>query len=113
MDAGDVVRIIFGSIFILFVPGFAWSYVFFQRGKIDAVERLALSFGLSIALVPLTVFWCNWVFHIGITLLNAWLIVCGITIIAIVWLYARRRLWTGRMAKKLNSRMNFSKFKKR
>jgi len=96
MDAGEVLRIIFGSFFILFVPGFAWSYVFFDRGKIDLVERLALSFGLSIALVPLTVFWFNWVFNVGITLVNTWLLVCGITIVAIIWLYARKRLWTAR-----------------
>lgn len=111
MDAGDVVRIIFGSIFVLFVPGFAWSYVFFDRGKIDVVERLALSFGLSIALVPITVFWFNWVFDIGITLINTCLIVCGITIIAIVWLYAKKRLWIARLAEKVGLRVKFSRSK--
>jgi uncharacterized membrane protein len=112
MDAFDVVRIIFGSIFVLFVPGFAWSYVFFDRGKIDRVERMALSFGLSIALVPLTVFWFNWVFHVDISLINTWLIVSGITIVAIIWLYARNRLWTARLAEKLSSRLKFARFKK-
>jgi uncharacterized membrane protein len=112
MDAGDVVRIIFGSIFVLFVPGFAWSYVFFDRGKIDLLERLALSFGLSIALVPLTVFWFNWVFNVNITLVNTWLIVCGITIVAVIWLYARKRLWTARLAEKFSSRVKLSKSKR-
>lgn len=112
MDAGDIFRIIFGSIFVLFVPGFAWSYVFFNRRKIDSIERIALSFGLSIALVPLTVFWFNWVFNVGITLVNTWLIVCGITIAAIIWLYARKRLWTARLAERLGSRFNFSRSKK-
>jgi uncharacterized membrane protein len=112
MDALDIVRIIFGSVFVLFVPGYAWSYVFFGRGKIDLVERLALSFGLSIALVPLTVFWFNWVFHVQITLVNTCLIVCGITIIAIVWFYARKRLWTARLKERFTSRMKFSKSKK-
>ena len=112
MDAGDVFRIIFGSIFVLFVPGFAWSYVFFNRGKIDSIERLALSFGLSIALVPLTVFWFNWVFHVSITLVNTWLIVCGITLVAIFWLLARKRLWTARLAERFRSRFRFSRSKK-
>ncbi len=112
MDAFDVVRIIFGSMFVLFVPGFAWSYVFFNRGKIDWVERVALSFGLSIALVPLVVFWFNWVFHVEISLINTWIIVSGITIVAIIWLYARKRLWTVRLAEKLSSRTKFVRFRK-
>jgi uncharacterized membrane protein len=112
MDALDVVRIIFGSIFVLFVPGFAWSYVFFNRGKIDLVERVALSFGLSIALVPLVVFWFNWVFHVKMSLLNTILIVLAITGVALFWLYARKRQWTVHLAEKLSSRMKFSKFRK-
>jgi len=111
MDAGDIFRIIFGSIFVLFVPGFAWSYVFFNRGKIDSIERLALSFGLSIALVPLTVFWFNWVFSVSISLVNTCLLVCGITAVALVWLYARKRLWTARLAEAFKSRMKFPRSK--
>lgn len=109
----DVVRIIFGSIFVLFVPGFAWSYVFFVRSKIDWVERVALSFGLSIALVPLTVFWFNWVFHVKISLLNTILIVLAITGVALFWLYARKRQWTIHLAEKLSSRMKFLRLKKK
>jgi len=112
MDALDVIRIIFGSIFVLFVPGFAWSYVFFNRGKIDRVERVALSFGLSIALVPLTVFWFNWVFHVRISLLNTVLIVLVITGVALFWLYARKRQWTVHLAERLSSRMKFIRFRK-
>jgi uncharacterized membrane protein len=41
----NVLRIIFGSIFILFLPGYAWSFVFFKKGEIDLIERIALSFG--------------------------------------------------------------------
>jgi uncharacterized membrane protein len=111
MDAGEVAKIIFGSILVLFVPGFAWSYIFFDRGRIDGIERAALSFGLSVALVPLTVFWFNWVFNVGITLVNTWLIVCGITIVAIIWLYARKRMWTARMADRFSSRMKLSRHK--
>jgi uncharacterized membrane protein len=108
MDAFYVVSIIFGSIFVLFMPGFAWSYVFFNRGKIDWVERMALSFGLSIALVPLVIFWFNWVFNVDITLINACLIVCSITIVSIIWLCARKFGWTAR----LSERLKFSKSKR-
>ena len=86
-------RIFFGSVFIIFLPGLAWSYVFFLRKKIDRIERLALSFGLSIALVPLSVFWLNWLFDMRITLLNTSLTVCGLVVIAAALILARKYGW--------------------
>jgi uncharacterized membrane protein len=50
-------RIVFGSVFVLFLPGFVWTYVFFK--KQERLERIALSFALSIAIVPLLVFYAN------------------------------------------------------
>jgi len=47
----ELLRIIFGSVFVLFLPGLAWSFVFFKKEEIDVIKRIALSFGLSIALV--------------------------------------------------------------
>jgi uncharacterized membrane protein len=48
------VRITLGLIFILFLPGYALIAALFPSGKsIDWIERLALSFGLSIAVTPL------------------------------------------------------------
>jgi uncharacterized membrane protein len=44
-------------LYILFLPGFFLSFVFFKHGTIDPIERLALSFGLSIAVVPLVAFY--------------------------------------------------------
>lgn len=53
----DILRIIFGLPFILFIPGYVLVFVLFPAKKtdrgIDTLERLALSFGLSIAVVPL------------------------------------------------------------
>lgn len=89
--------IFLGSVFVLFVPGFAWSYVFFAKKKIDWIERVALSFGLSIALVALAVFWFNWVFDVKITLLNTCLELCGLTGVALLWIWARRQSWTSRL----------------
>jgi len=70
MDVVEVLRLVFGTVFVLFLPGLAWSYVFFNKDEIDWIERVALSFGLSIALVPLTVFWLNYLFKVKITLTN-------------------------------------------
>lgn len=48
-------RIIFGVAMILFIPGYALIAALFPGAKdIDGLERVALSFGLSIAIVPLT-----------------------------------------------------------
>ena len=48
----DVLRIILGLPFLLFFPGYVLVGALFPRKKgIDSIERLALSFGLSIAVV--------------------------------------------------------------
>ena len=84
MDIVEVIRIIFGSIFVLFLPGLSWSFLFFNKNEIDWVERIALSFGLSIALVPLTVFWLNYLFKIKINLLNVSLTVATLIVMPII-----------------------------
>ena len=86
----EILRVIFGSMFVLFLPGFVWSYVFFEKGKIDEIERIALSFGLSIALVPLAVFWLNWIFKVKINLINTSLVILALIGIAAGMLYVRR-----------------------
>ena len=63
---------------------------FSKRGKIDEIERIALSFGLSIALVPLVVFWLNWIFKVKINLINTSLVILGLMGIAAGILYVRR-----------------------
>jgi len=47
-------RIGLGLLFVLFFPGYALlSALFPKRDNLDGIERVALSFGLSIAIVPL------------------------------------------------------------
>ncbi len=91
MSALDLLRIVFGGLFILFVPGLSWSYVFFARKNIDWMERAALAFGLSIALVPIVVFWLYFIFHLKITLLSTCLTVSGLTVLAVVVVLVRRK----------------------
>ena len=51
---GGPVGIALGLIFALFSPGYTLIAALFpKRGDLDGVQRLALSFGLSIAVVPL------------------------------------------------------------
>ncbi len=47
-------RVVFGLPFVLFLPGYALIAALFPgREDLDGIERVALSFGLSIAVVPL------------------------------------------------------------
>ena len=49
-----VLRIIFGLCLVLFFPGYTLlSALFPGKGDLSGIERVALSFGLSIAIVPL------------------------------------------------------------
>lgn len=91
-------RIILGSVYVLFLPGFIISYIFFPKTKdfeseeegVDWIERIALSFALSIAVVPLAVFYLNLV-GVRINLLNSFLTVLGIIILSLGILYYRKR----------------------
>jgi len=48
-------RWILGLIFVLFIPGYSFMEALFPgKRELDNIERLALSIGLSLALVPLT-----------------------------------------------------------
>ena len=54
-DPNSPFRAVFGIVFILFIPGYvATAALFPEKERIDIIERIALSFGLSIAIVPLS-----------------------------------------------------------
>ena len=56
-----IARIILGLPFLLFFPGYTLiAALFHKKGSLGGVERLALSFGLSIAVVPLIGFILNY-----------------------------------------------------
>ncbi|EMA02071.1 Uncharacterized membrane protein [Haloarcula vallismortis] len=91
------VRIIFGLVFVLFVPGYAFIAALFpeagsgptaddetdlgpQADGIDGIERTALSFGLSIALVPLVGLVLNFT-PWGIRLLPILVSLSGLTLV--------------------------------
>ena len=82
------VRGILGFILVFFIPGFAWTLVFFKR--VNLLERIALSFGLSIAVVTLSILVLNKLIGIRITGLNSVLIILVITVVPIVIYYLNR-----------------------
>jgi len=48
-----IFRWVFGSIFVLFLPGYATVQALFSGRELDSIERFALSVGLSLAVTPL------------------------------------------------------------
>lgn len=86
-------RIIFGLIYTLFLPGYILTFIFFPRGEksIDFLERIALSFALSIAVVPLVIFYLNLI-GLKISAINSFLSILGILIIeSVVLILARKK----------------------
>jgi len=90
LESVPAIRAILGFTLVFFLPGFAWTLVFFRQ--ISALERVVLAFGLSIALVTLSILTLNRLFGISITGLNSVLIIIVITVIPVVIYYTRRLL---------------------
>jgi uncharacterized membrane protein len=88
LDSVPIVRAFLGIILVFFLPGFAWTLVFFKQ--INVIERVALSLGLSIAVVTLSIMALNLLLGIKITGLNALLIIVVITIIPVVLYYLKK-----------------------
>jgi len=54
-------RALFGLVFVLFLPGYTLQAAFFPRqADLDTPARLALSFGLSLAVIPLAALLLNY-----------------------------------------------------
>jgi len=88
----SVLRIIVGLPFLLFLPGYTLIAALFpKRSALGIIERVALSFGLSILVVPFIGFILNYTMW-GITL-NSIIIILTIFVLAssiIAWIRRRR-----------------------
>ena len=85
-----IIRAILGFTLVFFLPGFTWTLVFFKGKSINVLERVALSFGLSIAIVTLSLFSLNALFGTRITGFNSALVIIAIIIIPVVLYYLNR-----------------------
>ena len=90
LDINDTIRIILGLPFILFIPGYILIFALFPARKtdrgIDIIERIALSFGLSIAVVPLIGLGLNytpWGIRLEPILLSIFIFIIGVGSVAI------------------------------
>jgi uncharacterized membrane protein len=89
IESLPVIRAILGAIIVFFLPGFAWTLVLFRR--LSIIERIALSFGLSIATVTLSIAVLHLLFGMKITGANSLVTIIVITVIAL-GIYLLRRL---------------------
>jgi len=90
LDLEGILRIILGLPFILFIPGYILIFALFPTRKtdrgIDIIERIALSFGLSIAVVPLIGLGLNytpWGIRLEPILFSLFIFIVGVGSVAI------------------------------
>ena len=88
LESVPAVRAIAAFILFFFLPGFAWTLVFFKQ--LNIIERIALSVGLSIAIVTLTILVAHLLLGVRITGLNSILIIIIIVIIPLAIYYLKR-----------------------
>jgi uncharacterized membrane protein len=88
LDRLPIVRVLLGLILVFFLPGFAWTFVFFRQLKV--IERIALSFGLSIAVVTLSLLFLHRLVGIRITGFNSLMAIIIVTIIPVAVYYLNR-----------------------
>lgn len=72
-------RYVFGSVLVLFLPGYALIEALYPKRELDELTRFALSIGLSLALVPLTGLVLNYT-PFGIRLLPVAISLAGLTV---------------------------------
>ena len=89
----SIVRTILGLPFVLFIPGYVMIAAFFpKKDNLDSIERIALSFGLSIAIIPLLGLMLNYT-PFGIRLIPILVTLCVfIVIMTTVAIYRRNML---------------------
>jgi len=87
-EAIPALRVILAFLLVFMLPGFAWTLIFFK--KLNAIERVTLSLGLSIVLVTLSILVLNVLLDIRITGMNSTMIILIITVIPLVIYFLKR-----------------------
>lgn len=91
-----VLRYFLGTLYVLYLPGYALVEVLYpERGSLKPLERLALSIGLSLAVVPLIGLVLNytpWGIRLGPVIASLALFTLGISVVALVRKYKAQKL---------------------
>lgn len=102
MSSLDTVLLVLATVLVFFLPGFVWSFVFFDsRGGVgsekkafEISERIMWSFVLSLAIVPLSFFIINSLVGMpvnGYTVFGLMVFLCLLGLVA-YWIGGRYRL---------------------
>jgi len=81
-------RAVAGFIIVFFLPGFACTFVFFNR--VSVIERIVLSMGLSIAIVTLGVLVLHVLFGMTITGSTSLITIAVIIVLAVITYFIKR-----------------------
>lgn len=85
-----IIQMLIGSLLVLFVPGLTWTYALFDNREIDLIERIALAVGLSMAMIPLSLFYLHDLAGMRIDLENSVYVVLLLTVVALCLIMFRR-----------------------
>jgi uncharacterized membrane protein len=88
LDNVPIVRAVLGIVLVFFTPGFAWSFILFKR--ISRIERLVLSFALSLSLVTLSILGLNMLISMRVNGFNALLTILFLTVIPLIIYFTRK-----------------------
>jgi len=87
----NILRIILGLPFVLFVPGYTLiAALYHRKSDLDGIQRLALSLGLSIAVVPLIGLILNYTWGITTNSILVSITVFVVVMSVIAWFNLRR-----------------------
>lgn len=79
------VRVVFGFLFVLFIPGFTLSLVYFPRSTdLQPFDRLVYSTVLSISSVMVLVLFMEYVLGVNTTPRNIFLFICVLSVLALI-----------------------------
>lgn len=91
------------TIFVMLIPGFIWSYVFFDPRKknaenISVGERILWGIALSLALVPFSIFILIALLDVAINIQNVILIVIFLSLLGVLTFLIMEKIpsWQGR-----------------
>ena len=82
-------RYAFGSVLVLFLPGYSLIEALYPKRELDELTRFALSIGLSLALVPLAGLVLNYT-PFGIRLVPVTVSIAGLTLALLVYALFRK-----------------------
>lgn len=57
----EAFRMVFGGVYVLFIPGLFLTYALWGDEKITSIERFVFSFTFSLALVPIFMYLLHWI----------------------------------------------------